>query len=66
MVLVLKKGASKKEIEAIEKKLYGEKASVGFNAKKYNGILNVKEDPLTMQLKLRDEWERESFHKALK
>ncbi len=35
MVLVLKKGATKKEIEAIEKKLYKEKAvATGFNAKK--------------------------------
>jgi hypothetical protein len=59
MVLVLKKGASKKEIEAIEKKLYGEKVSIGFNAKKYNGVLKLKEDPLTIQLKLRNEWERD-------
>jgi hypothetical protein len=58
MVLVLKKGASKKEIEANEKKLYREKASMGFNAKKYNGILNLKKDPLAIQLKLRNEWER--------
>ena len=42
MVLVLKKGASKKEIEAIEKKLYKEKTPGGFNAKKYNGVLNLK------------------------
>ena len=59
MVLVLKKGASKKEIEAIEKKLYKEKAPTGFNAQKYNGILSTKEDPLAIQLKLRDEWERD-------
>jgi hypothetical protein len=59
MVLVLKKGASKKEIEAIEKKLYKQKSSGGFNAKKYNWVLNQTEDPLTIQLKLRDEWERD-------
>jgi hypothetical protein len=58
MVLVLKKGATKKDIEAIEKLLYKEKASGGFNAKKYNGILNLKEDPLTIQKNLRDEWEK--------
>ncbi len=58
MVLVLKKGASKKEIEAIEKKLYKEKPAGGFDAKKYNGVLSLKEDPLAIQLKLRDEWER--------
>jgi len=59
MVLVLKKGASKKEIEAIEKKLYQEKPSAGFNAKKYNGVLSLSEDALSIQLKLRDEWERD-------
>ncbi len=59
MVLILKKGASKQEIEALEKKLYKEKPSTGFNAKKYNGILKTKEDPLAFQLKLRDEWERD-------
>ncbi|MDB5118371.1 MAG: hypothetical protein JWQ79_3863 [Mucilaginibacter sp.] len=58
MVLTLKKGASKKEIEAIEKKLYKEKFSGGFNAKKYNGVLSLKEDPLAIQLNLRNEWER--------
>ena len=59
MVLILKEGASKKEIEAIEKKLYKKKTSVGFNAKKYNGILSLEEDPLAIQLKLRNEWERD-------
>jgi hypothetical protein len=57
MVLVLKKGASKKEIAAIEKKLYKDKASTGFNAKKYNAVMKLKEDPLVIQKQLRDEWE---------
>ena len=34
MVLVLKKGATKKDIEAIEKVLYKDKTTGGFNAKK--------------------------------
>jgi len=58
MVLILKKGASKKDIEAIEKKLYKEKTLSGFNAKKYNGIIKLKEDPLAIQKRLRNEWER--------
>jgi len=58
MVVVLKKGAGKKEIEALEKILYKKKISGGFNAKKYNGILPLKEDPLRIQKNLRDEWER--------
>ena len=28
-----------------------------FNAKKYNGIIKLKEDPLEIQKKLRNEWE---------
>ncbi len=60
MVLVLKDGASKKEKKEIEEKLYTEKPSKGFNAKKYNGALSLKEDALTIQRKLRDEWERDS------
>lgn len=59
MLLVLKKGATKKEIEEIEKILYKEKSSGGFNAKKYNGIMDLKEDPLTIQKNLRNEWERD-------
>jgi hypothetical protein len=60
MVLTLKKGASKEDIEAIDSKLYKEKASSGFNAKKYNGVLSLTEDPLTIQLDLRNEWERDT------
>ena len=59
MVLVLKKGATKAEIAALEKKLYGQKAAGGFNAKKYNGVLTLKDDPLQIQKNLRDEWERD-------
>lgn len=58
MVLTLKKGASKKEIAEIEEKLYQEKAKNGFDAKKYNGTLSLNQDPLKIQSKLRDEWER--------
>ncbi|MGZ3754951.1 MAG: hypothetical protein ACXVAY_18755 [Mucilaginibacter sp.] len=58
MVLVLKEGASKKDIAAIEKELSKGKASRGFDAKKYNGVLSLKENPLDIQRKLRDEWER--------
>ena len=58
MVLVLKNGASKKEIEAIEKKL-SKKSPSGFNAKKYNGILKIKGDALEIQKQLRNEGERD-------
>lgn len=59
MVLILKKGASKKDIETIEKKIYAEKPVRGFDAKKYNGVLKLKEDALSIQKKMRDEWERD-------
>ena len=58
MVLVLKKGAGKKAIAAIERKLTKKKTS-GFNARKYNGILKLKGDALAIQKKLRNEWERD-------
>jgi hypothetical protein len=45
MVLVLKKGASKKEIEAIRKKL-DKLPTKGVDTKKYCGALKLKEDPL--------------------
>lgn len=59
MVLVLKKGATKKDIEAIEKALYKGRSSVGFNAQKYNGKIALKDDPMATQIKLRNEWERD-------
>ncbi len=59
MVLILKAGASKKEIEEIEKKLYKKTVNHGFNAKKYNGIIKLKDDPLKIQKRLRNEWQRD-------
>ena len=58
MVLVIKRGAGKKEIEAIEKKI-SNKTTAGFNAHKYNGVLKIKGDALEIQKKLRNEWERD-------
>ena len=54
----LKKGAPTKDIKATKKNLYGEKAREGFDAKKYNGIMSFNQDALTIQKKLRKEWER--------
>ena len=54
MVLVLKKGATKKEMENISKKLQMVK---GVNTKKYGGTISLKEDPLSIQIKMRNEWE---------
>ena len=54
MVLVLKKGASKKEIESLEKKLQNKS---GVDVMKYCGKIKLKEDALTIQKNLRDEWQ---------
>jgi hypothetical protein len=53
MVLVLKKGATKKEMDNISAKLQVVK---GANTKKYGGTIKLKEDPLAIQKKMRDEW----------
>lgn len=54
MVTVIKKGASKTSIRNLVQKTQVKK---GINAKKYSGILKLKEHPLDIQKKLRDEWE---------
>jgi len=57
MVLVLNKGASKKDIDRINKQLSAIESGKKLDAKKYCGVIKLKEDPLTIQRKLRDEWE---------
>lgn len=58
MVLVLKEGATKEEMEAIDQTIASKNKPAGFNAKKYNGILPLNKDPLKLQEELRNEWER--------
>ncbi len=57
MVLILNKGASKKDIDLINEKLSQLSTRKKLDAKKYCGIIKLKEDPLVIQKKLRDEWE---------
>ena len=54
MVLVLKKGASKKDMEDISVKL---RAIKGVDTRKYCGAIKLKEDPLVIQKQMRGEWE---------
>ena len=54
MVLVLKKGASKKEIESNEKKLNNKG---GVDVMKHCGKIKLKVDALVMQNELRDQWQ---------
>ena len=57
MIIVLKKGASKRDIEKINKKLSQLPIRRKLDPQKYVGAINLKEDPLTIQKRLRDEWE---------
>lgn len=63
MVLTLKQGADRAEIKLLEAKLaqrmQRRKSRTGFDARKYNGTVKLKEDPLDAQKRLRDEWERD-------
>ncbi|MFT7035361.1 MAG: hypothetical protein ACJA2S_003884 [Cyclobacteriaceae bacterium] len=56
MVTVIKKGDSKANIRKALQKIE-EKDVKGFDAKKYCGILKLKEDPLEIQKRMRNEWE---------
>ena len=56
MVLILKRGASKKEIEAVTKKLAGIRRKKRFDAYKHCGVIKLKKDALVIQKGLRDEW----------
>ena len=57
MVLVLRKGATKTEIDTLNKRLSQLPARKKLDAKKYCGVIKLREDPLAIQKKLRDEWE---------
>lgn len=57
MVLVIKRGASKEEIEALKKKIASAQVKKGVNTKKYCGVLKLDEDPMAIQNRLRDEWD---------
>jgi hypothetical protein len=54
MVTIIKKGS---DIKAIRKALSKHKPRKGVDASKYCGVIKLKEDPLAIQKKMRDEWE---------
>lgn len=54
MVLVLKKGASKKQMVSLEKKIKNKK---GVEVLKYCGTIKLKKDALIIQNNLRNEWQ---------
>ena len=53
-VITLKKNEIKKITE--KKVRHAEKQRKGLNAKQYCGKIRLKEDPLTYQRRIRDEW----------
>ncbi len=55
MVKTIKKGASKTQIREVLEKIQT-RSVVGFDAYKYCGILKLKEKPLDIQKRMRDEW----------
>lgn len=57
MVLILKKGASKQEMKEIDQKLEQLPSRKSMQARDFCGVINLKENPLEIQKKLRDEWE---------
>ena len=57
MVTIIKSGTSKDKIKSLLARQKKGKKPKMINLQKYCGILNLKEDPLTLQKKWRDEWE---------
>lgn len=55
MVLIVKKNTSRAKLKALLKASKMRKTE-GFDAKRFNGALPLKGDPLKTQRKLRDEW----------
>lgn len=56
MVLTLKQGASREYIEELLIKISREIRTKGVDTKKYCGLIELKEDALKIQKRLRDEW----------
>ena len=56
MVTIIKKGTSKDKIKSLLEQSQKQKKAKTIDLKKYCGILNLKEDPLTLQKKWRNEW----------
>ncbi len=54
MVFVLRKGATKKEIEELNKQLAQIRPRKAMDAHKYCGTIKLKEDPLVVQKRIRE------------
>ena len=57
MVVVIKKGDSIEKINKLLAKLQAKAAKKGVDTRKYCGTIKLKENPVEIQRKLRDEWD---------
>jgi hypothetical protein len=57
MVWVLKQGATKDEIQELQKQIADATSKPLIDLRKYCGVIKLREDPLEIQRKMRDEWE---------
>lgn len=57
MVVIIKSKSTRKSIAEALKKLQTVK---GFDARKHCGVLSLATDPLSLQLIMRDEWNRDT------
>jgi len=56
MVMTIKKGSEKDQIRELLEKLRKKRNARKKGIAKYCGVLSLKEDPLSLQKKWRDEW----------
>lgn len=57
MVLIIKRGDSTEKVNKLLAKLQEEAGKKGVDTTKHCGTIKLKEDPLEIQRKLRDEWQ---------
>ena len=57
MVTILKYGSKKEAIKRLLDRLDQQTESVGIDAYKYCGVIDLKIDPMDFQSRLRDEWQ---------
>lgn len=56
MITILKQGSTQTIINELLIKLFEKKHTKGVDAKKYCGVLKLKEDAIVIQKQMRDEW----------
>lgn len=55
MVVIVKRNTTRQKLKGLLKRTRTKKTA-GFDAKRFNGALPMKGDPVKQQRKLRDEW----------